>query len=172
MSRKFFRIVVLMALSGIASPVYSQSGRAKKPPVKKPTTPEVPVDTASIAPPEPKEKLPEMIAGERIYTSREVDQKAFIISKPSAHYTENAKRAGTKGKVILRAILSADGEVRHLEVLSGLPMGLTESSLAAATQIKFLPARRLRQAVSQWVKIEYRFWVYDTGRQRWPLRSN
>lgn len=165
MHKKLICIVILLLLPGFPALSYGQSGRSKRP-TKKPTVPAVPVDTASLLPPEPKEKLPEFINGERIYTGREVDKKAFIISKPAPHYPENALRAGVKGKVILRAILSANGRVTHMEVLSGLSMGLNEASLAAASQIKFLPARKNREAVSEWVKLEYTFWSSDTGR-RW-----
>jgi protein TonB len=159
-------IVTILVLGGICSTAHAQAGRVKRDP-KKVTVPEVPVDTSSIAPPEPKEKLPEMVDGERIYLPREVDKKAYVIKKPEPHYTEVARKNGVKGKVILRAILAADGRVKNIEVLSGLPSGLTESSLTAARLIKFLPARKNGEAVSEWVKLEYTFWVSDTGR-RWP----
>jgi TonB family protein len=167
MLKPIIRIAALFLLVFLYSPAYTQSGRAKRP-EKKTTVPPVPVDTTSISPPEPKEKLPETVDGERIYTGKEVDKKVFIISKPAPHYPENARRAGIKGKVTLRAILAADGQVRHIEVLSGLPMGLNAESMASATQIKFLPARKSGVAVSMWVKLVYTFWVSDNSYPRWP----
>jgi TonB family protein len=167
----FIGIAVLLVLAATSSSsAYGQAGRVKRDP-KIVTVPVVPVDTSSIAPPEPKTKLPETVDGERIYKGEEVDKKAYIIKKPEPRYTEAARKAGIKGKVILRAILSSDARVTHIEVLSGLPMGLTESAVAAAKTIKFLPARKDGAAVSEWVKLEYNYWLSGGSYPRWPLNS-
>jgi len=167
----FIGIAVLLVLAATSSSAYGQAGRVKRDP-KIVTVPVVPVDTSSIAPPEPKTKLPETVDGERIYKGEEVDKKAYVIKKPEPHYTEQARKAGIKGKVVLRAILASDGRVTHIEVLSGLPMGLTESAVAAAKTIKFLPARKDGAAVSEWVKLEYTYWVSGGSYPRWPLNSH
>lgn len=163
-------IAVLLVLATAYSSAFGQAGRVKRDP-KKVTVPIVPVDTSSIAPPEPKRKLPEMVDGERIYKGEDVDKKAYIIKKPEPHYTEAARKAGIKGKVTLLAILSSDARVTHIEVLSGLPMGLTETAVAAARSIRFLPAQKNGVAVSEWVKLEYNYWVSGGTYPRWPLIS-
>jgi protein TonB len=60
----------------------------------------------------------------------------------------------------VRAILAADETVKHIEVITGLPNGLSESAIAAARQIKFKPARKDGKPVSVWVEVEYHFQVF------------
>lgn len=167
----FIGIAVLLVLAVSSSSAYGQAGRVKRDP-KAVTVPVVPVDTSSVAPPAPKTKLPETVDGERIYKGEDVDKKAYIIKKPEPRYPEQARRAGIEGKVVLLAILASDGRVTHIEVLSGLPMGVTESAVAAAKTIKFLPARKNGAAVSEWVKLEYRYWMSGGTYPRWPLNSH
>jgi len=100
-----------------------------------------------------------MVDGERIYTSKETDEKAQILKKPTPRYPGDPKRQ-TRGYVILRAILAADETVKHIEVITGVPNGFTESSIAAARQIKFKPARKDGKPVSVWVELEYTYQIY------------
>ena len=44
-----------------------------------------------------------------------------------------------------------------IRVTSGLPYGLTESSIAAATKIKFVPAMKDGKFVSVRMQLEYHF---------------
>ncbi|HZI19638.1 MAG TPA: TonB family protein [Pyrinomonadaceae bacterium] len=98
--------------------------------------------------------------GDVIHSSSELTRKAHITSRPHPSFTEEARRAGTTGFVRLRAVLAWDGTVKHIMVLKSLPHGLTERAVAAARQIKFVPARAGETPVSQWVVIEYGFRVY------------
>lgn len=107
-----------------------------------------------------KPKPPEVVDGERIYTSPEVDEKARIRTKPAPGYTRDARRRLTRGLVVVRCILAADETVKHIEVVTGLPDGLSEKAIEAARRIKFTPARRDGKPVSVWVLVEYRFNVY------------
>jgi TonB family protein len=95
--------------------------------------------------------------GERIFTGREVDQKARLLTKPEPHYTEAARREGITGVVVLKVIFSATGEVNYIRVVSGLPHGLTEQAIKAAKKIKFIPAMKDGKAVSMWIQLEYNF---------------
>ncbi|HEV2905618.1 MAG TPA: energy transducer TonB, partial [Pyrinomonadaceae bacterium] len=61
---------------------------------------------------------------------------------------------------VLRAILSADGAVEHIEVLTGLPDGLSQMAIEAARLIKFKPAMKDGKPVSAWVEVKYHFQVY------------
>ena len=63
-----------------------------------------------------------------------------IISKPDAGYTEEARRNNVKGRVVLRVLFGATGEINRISVVNGLPSGLTERAIAAARLIKFEPA--------------------------------
>lgn len=137
-------------------PASPQSGRRPPPPKPAP------------APSEPgllelkkssKPSLPEFFDGERIYTSKETDEKAKILKKPIPRYPGQSRRQ-TRGYVILRAILAADETVKHIEVITGVPNGFTESSIAAARQIKFKPAMKDGKPVSVWVELEYTYQIY------------
>lgn len=101
-----------------------------------------------------------MVDGERIYTSKETDEKVQILKKPLPRFSREARRHLTRGYVLLRAILAADETVKHVEVMTGLPDGLSESAIAAARQIKFKPAMKDGKPVSVWIELEYSFQIY------------
>lgn len=90
----------------------------------------------------------------------EVDQRARLLSKPEPHYTEDARRNQISGTVVLRAIFASSGEVVQIQALSKLPFGLTEQAIAAAHQIRFVPAIKNGHAVSVWMNLEYNFNLY------------
>lgn len=56
-------------------------------------------------------------------------------------YTEEARKERTQGVVIMRAHIGADGTVRDVEVLKGLPHGLNEAAAEAIRGWSFEPAR-------------------------------
>jgi TonB family protein len=87
-------------------------------------------------------------------------QKARITFKPEPGYTESARRFNVTGVVRLRAILASTGEVKGLDVVKGLPHGLTSKALDAARQVKFQPAQKDGRVVSQYVVFEYNFNIY------------
>jgi protein TonB len=57
-------------------------------------------------------------------------------------------------------ILAAGETVKHIEVVKGLPDGLTDKAIEVAQKIKFKPARKDGKPVSVWVEVEYGFDVY------------
>jgi TonB family protein len=65
-----------------------------------------------------------------------------VTFKPRPEYTEDARKAREEGEVLVRVLFSAAGTVRVLEVVRGLPYGLSESALRAAQQIRFKPATK------------------------------
>jgi TonB family protein len=94
-------------------------------------------------------------------TSKEVTTRAIIKSKPNPSYTYEARLQGVRGSVKLRIILGSDGKVRdRMEVLEGLPYGITEQAMKAARRIKFEPARKEGRPVSQYVIVIYHFNLY------------
>jgi TonB family protein len=96
----------------------------------------------------------------RIYTGSETMTKAVITAKPEPGFTEEARRANVTGVVRLRVVLQADGSVRHILVVKGLPLGLTQRAVEAARGIRFKPATVNGQHVSQFVTLEYNFNIY------------
>jgi len=65
---------------------------------------------------------------------------AEILFKPTPAYTEEARRMGIQGEVLLEAVLEASGGIRVMRVVRGLGHGLDESAVQAAKQIRFKPA--------------------------------
>jgi protein TonB len=96
---------------------------------------------------------------DRVYTQREVDQKAVILSKPQPPYTIEARKKGVAGTVRVRMVLRADGTVSDIKALTNLPYGLTENTIEAARLIRFQPALKDGRAVSQYVTFEYNFGI-------------
>lgn len=94
------------------------------------------------------------------FRGSEVDQRARLLSKPEPQYTEEARRNQISGTVMLRVVFSSSGEVVQIRALNTLPFGLTERAIAAARQIKFVPAMKGGRAVSVHMQLEYNFNLY------------
>ena len=90
-------------------------------------------------------------------TIRDVERRPLIAMKPEPGYTEDARKNEIAGSVILKVLLAADGTVTKIQVASGLPHGLTERAIAAARQIRFIPAVKDGKFVSTWMQLEYNF---------------
>ena len=95
-----------------------------------------------------------------VIVGKDADRKVVVLTKPEPSYTESARQAGTKGVVVLKAVFASTGGIRDIEVLSGLPFGLTEKALAAVKQIRFVPAMKNGQLVSVNLQLEYHFNLY------------
>jgi TonB family protein len=87
----------------------------------------------------------------------DVDERAVILEKPPAEYTEEARRNNTRGKVVLKVILTKSGSVTPYHVEQRLPHGLTEKAIEAAGRIQFKPAMLGGRPVSQLTTVEYTF---------------
>ena len=96
----------------------------------------------------------------RVYRVPEVTQRARVISKPEPQYTEAARKNQVTGSVVLSVIFSESGDVTSIRALRTLPDGLTEKAIAAARQIRFLPATRNGHPVSVYMQLEYNFNLY------------
>jgi protein TonB len=62
------------------------------------------------------------------------------LSQPKPNYTVQAMQAKVTGEVWLDAVVEANGTVRILKVLKGLPFGLNDEAMKAARQWLFQPA--------------------------------
>ncbi|HKZ80356.1 MAG TPA: energy transducer TonB [Pyrinomonadaceae bacterium] len=96
----------------------------------------------------------------RIFSGKDVTSKARVLSKPEPQYTEEARKNQIVGTVVLRAVFSSSGQVTNIRAVSGLPYGLTDRAIAAARQIKFVPATKDGHQVSMWMQLEYNFNLY------------
>jgi protein TonB len=79
------------------------------------------------------------------------------IYSPAPPYTEEARQGRIQGVVILEAIIDAEGTVRDVQVLKGLPMGLTESAVETAMEWKFEPATLEGEPVAVYFSLTIRF---------------
>lgn len=96
----------------------------------------------------------------KVFTTREVTQKARILYRPEPTYTESARKFAVQGTILLRAVFSKDGNVTNIKVVKRLPHGLTMGAIAAARAIRFTPAQKDGQPVSQYIQIEYNYHLY------------
>jgi len=99
-------------------------------------------------------------ANNKPLTGKEVERKIRLGMKPQPSYTESARQNAITGTVVLRCVFASDGTVTNIRVLSGLPDGLTERAIDAATKIKFIPAMKDGHYVSMWMQLEYNFNLY------------
>jgi periplasmic protein TonB len=72
-------------------------------------------------------------------------------------YTEEARRRGIAGDVILEIVVRRDGTVGDVKVLKGLDRGLDQRAIDAVRQWRFSPARRLGTPVDVVVEIAVEF---------------
>ena len=96
----------------------------------------------------------------RVFTGKDVTTKARLISKPEPQYTEEARKNQITGTVVLKVVFASNGSVTNIRTVSGLPHGLTERAIAAARNIKFVPATKDGHQVSMWMQLEYNFNLY------------
>jgi TonB family protein len=97
---------------------------------------------------------------DRIFRGPEVTTRARVLSKPEPQYTEEARRSQISGTVVLSVVFSRTGEVTNIRAVQPLCCGLTEKAIAAARQIRFVPATREGKAVSTRMQLEYNFNLY------------
>ena len=96
----------------------------------------------------------------RVFKTGEVTRRVTILSKPEPSFTEEARKNNVTGEVVLRVIFSSSGQVTNIVPIKRLPDGLTEKAIAAARQIKFVPAEKDGRPVSVYGTIAYNFNIY------------
>jgi TonB family protein len=163
--RRFFIFIVVCAFASVsAADAHAQSRRVRRadPPKderaeKSETKDEAKGDVKGEAKDKPQDGA-QAADDEKPLTGKEVAVRAVIKSKPEPGYPREARRCGAQGVVKLRIILGADGRVRdEMEVLEGLPCGVTDEAIKAARRIEFEPARKDGRPVSQYVIVIYNF---------------
>ena len=68
-------------------------------------------------------------------------EPAELVSKVDPPYPELARRAGVEGTVVLEVRIDESGSVTDIQVLRGLPLGVSEAAVQAVTRWKYRPAR-------------------------------
>ncbi len=88
------------------------------------------------------------------------DTPLKIVSKPRAHYTDEARNNFITGKVVIAVEFGADGKVRFVFPVHTLPYGLTENFVEAAKGMKFESAIKNDKAISVVRFLEHNFMIY------------
>jgi len=94
------------------------------------------------------------------FAGSQVEQRARVLFKPEPTYTEDARKNQVVGTVMLRVVFASNGDVVQIRAVHTLPFGLTERAIAAARQIKFVPAVKGGHPVSVFMQLEYNFNLY------------
>jgi protein TonB len=74
-------------------------------------------------------------------------ESIVILSKPNPVYTDEARRLGIEGEVLVDVVFLASGQIKVEGVSKGLGHGLDEAAIRAAQQIRFKPALQEGHAV-------------------------
>jgi TonB family protein len=90
-------------------------------------------------------------------SARSVDSRPQPLSHPRPNYTEEARRNKVEGNVRVRALVGADGSVKQVRVVAGLPDGLNEEVVQAVKKVRFKPAIKNGQPVAYWVPLDVEF---------------
>lgn len=90
----------------------------------------------------------------------QLSTKPVLLYREKARYTEEARQNKIQGTVVLSIIVTADGTVRDVKVVRGLPDGLTESAIEAARKMKWRPGTKNGEPVATRQSIEFTFNIY------------
>jgi len=80
-----------------------------------------------------------------------------LLREVKAEYTDEGRRRGITGEVLLEIIVQSDGSVGQVTVLRGLGAGLDQRAAGAVRQWRFSPARRRGAAVDVIVQVAVDF---------------
>lgn len=76
-----------------------------------------------------------------------------LLREVKADYTDDARRRGIEGEVVLEIVVRRDGSVGDVRVRRGLDRGLDQRAIAAVRQWRFAPATRRGAAVDVIVEV-------------------
>jgi TonB family protein len=94
---------------------------------------------------------------EKVKSGDDDSTEPVMLNRPRPVYTKEARKKMVQGKVVMRVLVGADGNVKDVKVVEGLPYGLTEQATAAAYRMRFKPATKDGQPVEQWMNITLDF---------------
>src|SRR5262245_10322090 len=86
--------------------------------------------------------------------------KPVIHYKGKVKYTEDARRNGIQGIVVLSVVFFANGSLGSMRVVRGLPYGLTAQAILAADKIRFQPVQRDGRNIAVRGNLEFNFNLY------------
>jgi protein TonB len=87
-------------------------------------------------------------------------EPAAVVTRVEPVYPDLARRAGIEGTVELEVAIDASGKVADVEVVRGLPLGMSEAAADAVRRWTFRPARTAAGPVASRKTIRIRFVVH------------
>jgi TonB family protein len=84
-------------------------------------------------------------------------ERPRLIREVKADYSEDARKRGITGDVVLEIVVRRDGSVGDIKVLHGLGWGLNERAEQAVNQWRFAPAQRQGTPVDVIVEVAVEF---------------
>ncbi len=84
-------------------------------------------------------------------------QPPRLLSEVKPDYTEEARRRGLQGEVVMEIVVGRDGRVRDVRVLKGLGSGLDQQAVQAVRRWTFAAATRQGRAVDVIVEVAVEF---------------
>ncbi len=96
----------------------------------------------------------------KVFSGKDVNSKAACsVQAGTAIHRRSTKESGDRNGCAARGIYIGRSGT-GITAVSGLPYGLTERAIAAARQIKFVPATKDGRPVSMYIQLEYNFNLY------------
>jgi protein TonB len=80
-----------------------------------------------------------------------------LLREVKPDYTEEARRRGVEGDVVMEIVVRHDGSVGDVRIVQGLGAGLDARAVEAVRQWRFTPARRLGAPVDVIVEVAMEF---------------
>jgi protein TonB len=118
--------------------------------------------SAFVAPPAPPQPLPPVEAPPSVEAAPPAivppGYNADYLRNPAPPYPALSRRVGEQGRVMLRVLVSAEGNPERVELRASSGFArLDQSALETVRHWKFVPARQGTQPVAAWVLIPIRF---------------
>ena len=86
-----------------------------------------------------------------------VDVRPIPLNNPRPSYTNAARDNKTEGTIRTRALVGADGQVKDVRIVRGLPDGLNEEAIKCVMKIRFKPAMKDGNPVDYWIALDVLF---------------
>lgn len=91
---------------------------------------------------------------------QEFSRRLFLVKKPKAIYTDEARRNGKQGMIRARVEFRSDGTIGDVTIDPSLDKGLARNVAKAISMIKFVPAEKNGASVTIFRNVHYSFAIY------------
>lgn len=85
-----------------------------------------------------------------------LSEKPVEVKRVEPVYPELARKAQIEGTVVVKVLVTTQGDVEKVEILKSHPL-LDDAAIAAAKQFKFKPGKQRDKFVKVWVSIPFNF---------------